>query len=131
MAIVESIPLLVAAGTLEVLSLDLVVEVRDELLGGHEDSVLVLEVAKSFHDFIEFDTPLLYNFLHMRDVCLDIVEDEVAGLVLVILELLELNQGLFVILGSSDREAVFHTLPINEFQFSQELFTLLDLHLEL
>ena len=130
MAIVESIPLLVAAGTLAVLSLDLVVEVRDELLGGHKGSVLVLKVDKSLINLIKFDTPLLYNFLHLGDICLDFVEDEVAGLFLAVFEFLELNRGLIIILRSSDREAVFHTLLINEFQFSQDLFTLFDLHSE-
>ena len=127
MAIDETFPLLVASATLKVLSLNLVVEVGDEFLGGYEDSVGVLEVDESLLTLIESDILFLYEFLLLGDVFLDFVQEKVDGLLLVILDLLELIQEPVNVLRRSDGNVVFLALLVQELELSLGLFTLLDL----
>ena len=125
MAISVSTTLLIATGTLKLLCLNLAVEVKG--VGGFQGSVLVLEVDKSFHDLIDFDTPPFYKFLNLGDVSLYIVEEIEVGLFLALLKLLELFLKPFIIFSWSDVNAVLLALLKNRFNISHGLFNLLEL----
>ena len=115
MPIDETFPLLLASATLEISTVDdLVVEVRNELGSSDEDLVCIFEVVEGRLALLQSDVLFLYELLLLGDVFLDFVEEKVDGLLLVILDLLQLIEEAIDVLRRSDLNVVFLALVQQE-----------------
>ena len=92
---------------------------------------MLLEFVKSFLGILKTNTPFLKERLKLTDIFMDFVQENRDGLLLAISELPKFLQGLFVALGRNGRSGVFLEKLLDDLDFSQGLFPLVDLHREL
>lgn len=109
------------------ISLSLLVQLRDHVLGGSEHDVAVFQTVEGGLSFLKSDVLLLDELLLLVDILLDFFQENVDSLSFVVLNLLQLVLEAFNVFGWANIDEVFLALVVEVMQFPLTFFARLHL----